>query len=90
MPSIEFISLLLAIVAAITGGAYQLAKSNYHYFCGMLMVINPVLIFLCGLFSGLQFSPSVENWKTHLFAITFAMGVTIFCLSTIKNIKQEK
>jgi hypothetical protein len=63
MPQIEFIALLLAIVAAITGGAYQLAKSNYHYFCGMQTVINPILIFLCGLFSGLQFSPSVETWK---------------------------
>ncbi len=86
MPQIEFIALLLAIVAAITGGAYQLAKSNYHYFYGMQTVINPILIFLCGLFSGLQFSPSVETWKANLIAITVAMGTTVFCLSTVKDI----
>ena len=91
MPSNEFLALLLAIAAAITGGAYQLAKSNYHYFCGMQMVVNPILIFLCGFFSGLQFSSSVENWKAHLIAITIATGTTIFCLSTIKDItKPEK
>lgn len=91
MPSIEFLSLLLAIVVAITVGAHQLAKSNYHYFDGMQMVIKPVLIFLCGFFSGLQFSPSVVNWKDHLLAATITIGAIIFCLSTVKGItKPEK
>jgi hypothetical protein len=86
MTSIEFITFLLAIVAAITGGAYQLAKSNYHYFCGMHMAINPILIFLCGFLFGLQFSPFVENWKANLIATAIAMGTVIFCLSTVKDI----
>jgi hypothetical protein len=85
MPSIEFCTLLLALVAAIIGGGYQVAKANYYYFIGIISILNPLLIFACGISVG-QASSLESSWKSSLLATSIAMGIIVFSLTIIKDI----
>ena len=90
MTLFEIISLLLIVIAAVAGGAYQIAKANYYFFIGMHIVIYPILIFACGFIFGLNFSPIDKDLKIYSAPIFIALFVTIFCLAIIKDITKPK
>jgi hypothetical protein len=90
MPSIELISLLLAVVVAFCSGAYKLALSNYQMFEGALIVLYPILVFSLGVVIGLQFSNVDQNIGINLPAL-FVTGITLVAsLFSIKEMTKPK
>lgn len=88
MPSIEFLGLMLAMIGAITAGAWQIAKSNYHFYVGMLSVTSPLLIFCSGVLFGVSLPLSEPTWRPYLLVVAIATILLNGCLSVVKDISR--